>query len=138
MLAAPSGFQRMDYEDQPTLSLRGGGADQKRKQARKRKFATRIDDRPVASFNLGDMDHQAPREHRPRKKVKTNPDSSLERENTHGEQFRRDDDETKNNENLEPESVNQSGQDPDEEGKALDQPIKPQRFIVFIGTSHYP
>lgn len=29
----------MNYQEQPVLGLRGGGADQKRKEARKRKFA---------------------------------------------------------------------------------------------------
>lgn len=112
-LRYPGKYPRSDdgFEDsllQPILRLRGGGADKRRKEARKRKFAPQGEERANSSESVEP----------PVKKQRKQPSPSS------------GDEHTASGAELELEAVNEN----DADSSTVTQ-NKPQRFIVFIGKS---
>lgn len=122
------------YENtQPILRLRGGGADQKRKESRKRKFEQLRHDHPIASL-IGESkatDGPSELQTHKRRKQATNLPSSCEATavpnidravEAHAEGPPMP---------MPVVEVEQDGQEIEDENSR--QPPKSQRFIVFIG-----
>jgi len=119
----------MDQNTQPILRLRGGGADQKRKEARKRKFEQLRNDHPMASLTGEAKTIDGPSEQQAQKRRKQAPNPSSSSEATAGPEINRADEA-----HAEEQLVTLPEQDGHEaEEVNSGQPPKPQRFIVFIG-----
>ena len=125
----------MEKNIRSSLCLRGGGADQKRKEARKRKFAHKEDDQlqTLIDPGLGVMDALA--EQRPSKKQKPELQSSQPRSNDHTEQAHQTDDGAEYDSKHVSAAIIENGPDGHEAQNGTDQPQRAQRFIVFIGIS---
>lgn len=111
----------MDQSTQPILRLRGGGADQKRKEARKRKFEQLRHEHPIASLIGEAKTIDGPSEQQA-------PDSSSSSEAAAVPEINRAD---------EAQAEEQSMPLPEPDGHEAEEgnsgPPKSQRFIVFIG-----
>jgi hypothetical protein len=118
----------MDQSTQPILRLRGGGADQKRKEARKRKFEQLRHEHPIASLIGEAKTIDGPSEQQAQKRRKQAPDSSSSSEAAAVPEINRAD---------EAQAEEQSMPLPEPDGHEAEEgnsgPPKSQRFIVFIG-----
>lgn len=118
---------------QPILRLRGGGADQKRKQVRKRKFEQLRHDHPTASL-IGESNIiDGPSEQQTQKRRKQASNSPSGSKATAVSKTDRADEAQAEEQPVRMPAV---GVEPDghevEDGSSR-QPPKSQRFIVFIG-----
>ena len=125
----------MEKKIRSSLCLRGGGADQKRKEARKRKFAHIKDDQIQALINpgLGVTDPLA--EQRPSKKQKPEPQPSQPRSNERTEQAHQTNHGAEYDGKHVSAAIIENGPDGHKAQNGTDQPQRAPRFIVFIGTS---
>jgi len=123
----------MDHSTQPILRLRGGGADQKRKEARKRKFEQLGHDHPMASAIGASETMDGPSEQQAQKRRKQalkSPSSSVA---TADAEINRADEALSEEQPMRTPVVEVEGDGHEgEEGNGR-QPAKSQRFIVFIG-----
>ena len=124
----------MYHHNQPFLCLRGGGADQKRKEDRKRKFAQLQDDQRKASTEPESRKEDASTEQGARKKIKRASKSPQETKPRAIADAKQERNEAESDEKPESTPVVKIEPDGDKAEKEDDQPQKAQRFIVFIGT----
>lgn len=109
--------------------LRGGGADYKRKEARKRKFAHLQDDHAQTSSTDENKHKSAPA--RALKKRKPSPSALPNQTPKVADETKQTEDEADSDHDIESAKAGQDGDHVDGEDE---QAKKAQRFIVFIGN----
>lgn len=123
----------MYQSTQPILRLRGGGADQRRKEVRKRKFEQLHHHHPTASL-IGEsntLDGPSEQQTQRRRKQASNLPSSSKA--TAGPKVDRADEAQAEEQLLRMPAVEVEEDGREAEDGSSRQPPKPQRFIVFIG-----
>ena len=126
----------MDAIYQPKLGLRGGGADWKRKEARKRKFAQADDEEHQLSRHAVFEDNGASTKQKLGKGSRSNSMSDQKRETVQANDLRHDEYAVEHNGTRVSAIPVKEGQELDEAEGMLSQMQNKPRFIVFIGIQH--